>query len=161
MDALPLSLSLSASAGHGLAWRRASLFLIQRKGGDPLIELSRALAKQFRSVLRRCVLAAQPRGSAPVVLCRVSRQGLSLSCWLGDVALRHHTPGSFRTAGVALPVTVLAQIEGGPGAVVSLEQTGPLRGRASWGTSKVPTPWTSTRRTPRPCPPRRSRQPTP
>jgi hypothetical protein len=103
-----------------------------------LIELSRALARQFRAVLRRSVLATEPRGPAPVVLCRASRQGLSLSCRQGDVALRHHTSGSFRASAVALPLTVLAQIEGGAGTVVALEQTAPLKARASWQDEQGP-----------------------
>jgi hypothetical protein len=103
-----------------------------------LIELSRALARQFRAVLRRSVLAAEPRGPAPVVLCRASRQGLTLSCRQGDVALRHHTSGSFRASAVALPLSVLAQIEGGAGTVVALEQTAPLKARASWQDEQGP-----------------------
>jgi hypothetical protein len=102
-----------------------------------LIELSRALARQFRAVVRKSVLVAEPRGPCPTVVCRAGRQGLMLSCQQGDIALRHHTPGSFPNDQIALPYSLLMEFEGGSG-VVTLEQTEPLKGRANWQDRKGP-----------------------
>jgi hypothetical protein len=96
-----------------------------------LIELSRALVRQFRAVVRKSVQAADPRGPCPMVVCRAGRRGLTLTCRQGKVGARHHTPGSFRDSAVAVPFSKLAELEG-TGGVVALEQTAPLEGRASW-----------------------------
>src|SRR5262249_50793002 len=77
------------------------------------------------------VLANEPRGPWPPVAGRAGRQGLNLSSQQGDVALRHHTAGSFRSENLALPGSLLPELEGGSG-VVTLEQTAPFKGKASW-----------------------------
>lgn len=96
-----------------------------------MIELSRTLVRQFRAVARKSVLAADPRGPCPMVVCRAGRQGLSLWCQQGAIGVRHHTPGSFRAAGVAVPYSKLADLEGA-GEAITLEQTAPFKVRASW-----------------------------
>ena len=102
-----------------------------------MIELSRALVRQFRAVVRKSVLAADPRGPCPVVVCRAGRQGLTLSCRQGGVGVRHHTPGSFPTARVAIPFAKLADLEVA-GEVVILEQLAPFKAQASWGAGGEP-----------------------
>ena len=96
-----------------------------------MIELSRALLRQFRAVARKSVLAADPRGPCPAVIFTAGRRALTISCRQGNIGVRHHTPGSFPTAGVALPYSALAELEA-KGETVTLEQTGPFRSRASW-----------------------------
>ena len=96
-----------------------------------MIELSRVLVRQFRAVVRKSILAADPRGPCPVVVCRAGRRGLTLSCRQEKVGVRHHTPGSFPAANVAVPFAKLADLENA-GEVIALEQTAPSRGRASW-----------------------------
>ena len=73
-----------------------------------MIELSRTLVRQFRAVVRKSVLAADPRGPCPTVVCRAGRQGLTLFCRQAQTGVRHHTPGSFGSGCVALPFPVLA-----------------------------------------------------
>ena len=96
-----------------------------------MIELSRVLVRQFRAVVRKSVLAASPRGPSPIVVCRAGRRGLTLSCRREEVGVRHHTPGSFPDANVAVPFARLADLENA-GEVIAIEQTAPSRGRASW-----------------------------
>ena len=96
-----------------------------------MIELSRALVRQFRAVVRKSVLAADPSGPCPMVVCRAGRRGLFLSCQQGKIGVRHHTPGSFPNASVAVPFAKLADLENA-GGVVALEQLAPFKGRASW-----------------------------
>ncbi|MFO0929401.1 MAG: hypothetical protein U0736_20630 [Gemmataceae bacterium] len=96
-----------------------------------MIELSRTLVRQFRAVVRKSVLAADPHGPCPLVVCRAGRQGFSLFCRQGPIGVRHHVPGSFRPASVASPYSKLADLEGAD-EVIALEQTAPFKGRASW-----------------------------
>jgi hypothetical protein len=102
-----------------------------------MIELPRMLARQFRALFRKSVLAAEPRGPCPFVLCRTGKRGLTLSCCQGDVGLRYLQPGRLPAHAVALPATVLAEVEGRDGAVV-LHQTEPTKGRATWDEAGVP-----------------------
>jgi hypothetical protein len=96
-----------------------------------VIELSRNLVKEFRAVVRKSVLAADPRGPCPIVVCKAGRRGRTLSCRQGKIGVRHHTPGSFPTASVAVPFAKLADLEN-LGEVIVVEQTSPSGGRASW-----------------------------
>ena len=96
-----------------------------------MIELSRALVRQFRAVVRKSVMAADPRGPSPVVVCRAGRQGLALSCRQGGVGVRHHTPGSFPNASVAIPFAKLADLESA-GEVITLKQLAPFKASATW-----------------------------
>jgi hypothetical protein len=102
-----------------------------------VIEVSAALLRQFRSVLRKSVLAADPRGPCPTVLCRAGKHGLTLSCRQGDVGLRHLTAGSCPAVSLAFPASLLAKLEGA-GEKVRLEQVAPFQGRASWQGSDGP-----------------------
>ena len=105
-----------------------------------MIELSRDLARVFRAVLRKSVLAADPRGPSPPILCRADKGGLTLSCERGEVGLGHHTPGALPADSIVLPSTLLAEIEGRTKGTVRLESIAPSRGRANWsegGASRV------------------------
>jgi hypothetical protein len=97
-----------------------------------LIEITRRQARLFRALLRKSVLAADPRGPCPLVVCRSGRQGLYLYCRQGPTALRHQVPGSRPSSTVALPASLLARLEGPGDSPVRLEQTGPFKGSASW-----------------------------
>jgi hypothetical protein len=97
-----------------------------------VIEIPRTLARQFRGLLRKSVLAADPRGPCPLVLIRAGKNGLTLSCQQGDVGLRFHLSGRLPAASVALPATALADLEGPADEVVSLEQSGPMVVQATW-----------------------------
>jgi hypothetical protein len=97
-----------------------------------VIELPRALARDFRAVLRRSLADAVLRGPLPAVLCRAGPGGRSLYAGLGELAVCHHQPGDFPVAELAFPGSVLAAFEGGPSQPVALEEVQPGRGRARW-----------------------------
>ncbi len=97
-----------------------------------MIELPRALARDFRAVLRRALAELAPRGQPPPVLCRAGPGGLSLYAGHDELAVRLHQAGDLSAAELALPGAVLATLEGGPAQAVTLEEVQPGRGRARW-----------------------------
>jgi hypothetical protein len=97
-----------------------------------MIELPRALARRFRAVLRRSVMAEVPRGPWPVVLCRADADGLRLEARLGEVGLQYHQPGAFTPDAIAFRASLLGEFEGRDDAPASLELTAPEKGKASW-----------------------------
>jgi hypothetical protein len=103
-----------------------------------LIELSRALARAFRAVLRHSLLADAPRGPWPPVLCRAGEGGLTLQARHGDLAVRHHQPGKRPPDAVAFRAGLLAEFEDRADAPVALEQAAVGKGRASWDEGGVP-----------------------
>jgi hypothetical protein len=95
-----------------------------------MIELPAGLLGSFRSVLRKSALASGRHGPWPAVLCQASGKGLCLSSKQDEIALRHFSAGCFPAASVALPGALLAGLEGRR--AISLEQTAPFQGKASW-----------------------------
>jgi hypothetical protein len=103
-----------------------------------VIELSRALARQFRAVLRRALADQGLRGSSPVILCQAGESGLSLHTRLGDVAVRYQHAGPRTPGKIAFLASVLAEVEGRTDPPVLLEPLPDGRGRASWSEDGVP-----------------------
>jgi hypothetical protein len=103
-----------------------------------MIELPRALARRFKAVLRRSVMAEGPRGPWPVVLCRADAGGLTLQARLGEVGLQYHRPGACAPDAVAFRASLLGEFEGRDEASVALELAAPDKGKASWSDRGVP-----------------------
>jgi hypothetical protein len=103
-----------------------------------LIELTRALARSFRTVLRRSLMEQRPRDAWPPVLCRAGDGGLTLQAAQGDMALRYHAPGKRPTEVIAFPANVLAGFEGRGEDPVTLERVAAGRGRARWDDGGMP-----------------------
>jgi hypothetical protein len=103
-----------------------------------VIELSRALLRQFRAVVRRALLDTDRRGPWPVVICRADQRGLSLEAFQGEVAVRHQQPGSHPPEVIAFPGAMLADMEGRGAEPVVLELIEPGKGRARWADGAVP-----------------------
>jgi hypothetical protein len=103
-----------------------------------VIELTRALARRFRAVLRRSLLADDPRGPWPAVACRAGEAGLTLEACLRGAAVRYHQPGAVAPDALAFPGSVLAEIEGGSEAAVSLEAAAGGAAQARWAERGVP-----------------------
>jgi hypothetical protein len=97
-----------------------------------VIELPRALARDFRAVLRRCTADGLPRGPLPAVLCRAGPGGRSLFAVLDGLAVCHHQEGDCPAAELAFDGAVLAHFEGSTAQPVTLEEISPGRGRACW-----------------------------
>ncbi len=101
-----------------------------------MIELSRALARQFRTMLRHYVMEA--RADWPLVLCRTGGHGLTLKACQGDVALLYHQTGKRPVDAIAFRATVLGEFEGRNDSLVTLEQAAIGKGRARWDDGGVP-----------------------
>jgi hypothetical protein len=103
-----------------------------------MIALPRALARQFRAVLRRSLLDQEPRRSWPLVLCRAGKDGLVLQACQGDMALRYHLQGARSPEAIAFRASVLAEFEGRRDDPVELEQVAFGKGQARWSDGSVP-----------------------
>jgi hypothetical protein len=103
-----------------------------------VIELSRALARRFRVVVRRILTDQGMRGASPVVVCQAGEHGLSLHAQLGDVAVCYHQAGPRTPATIAFLASLLTEIEGRVDAPVVLEAAGEDRARVGWSEGGVP-----------------------
>src|SRR5262249_4061691 len=101
-------------------------------GEQALIEIPRALARQFRVLLRRCTTSRALRGTGPLVGVRASPEGLTMWSCLDEAALRFHQAGSRPPDMLAFHAEVLARIEGRDNNPVCLERLEEKRGRARW-----------------------------
>jgi hypothetical protein len=98
-----------------------------------LFQITRIVARQFRALLRRSVLAAAPRGPCPPVLAALTAEGLLLRAAGFEVGLSCHIsapPAPNKRLGI--PGELLAHIEGGTEALVTLEALSAGRGVARW-----------------------------
>jgi hypothetical protein len=103
-----------------------------------VIALPRALARQYRAVLRRSLMDQESRGSWPLVLCRAGKDGLVLQACQGDMALRYHLEGARQPEAIAFRASVLAEFEGRRDDPVELEQLSFGKGQARWTDGGVP-----------------------
>jgi hypothetical protein len=104
-----------------------------------MIEIPRALARGFRSVLRHSLMAGNQRGIWPLLLCRTDRAGIVLQARQGEVALRCRLEGSSTTEEeIAFRASLLSEFEGRDDSPVSLETLSPYKGQARWTDGDVP-----------------------
>jgi hypothetical protein len=98
-----------------------------------MITFSRAVARRFRSLLRRSVLAAGPRGCIPPVRAVADAGGLTLQAVQDSVGLTLDCPPGPDSAGeLAFPGHLLAEVEGTAEAPVRLEVDEAGRGLVRW-----------------------------
>jgi hypothetical protein len=103
-----------------------------------MIEFSRSLARQFRAVLRRSLLDLEPRGSWPLLLCQLCKDGLVLQACQGDLAVRYQQKAAGELEALAFRSSVLAEFEGRGEEPVTLEQVAVGKGRARWNDRGTP-----------------------
>ena len=103
-----------------------------------MIELTRALARSFRAVLRHSLAEQTPRHGWPPVLCPAGDGGLTLQAVQTETALRRHQTGPRPTDRIAFRADVLARFEGRTEAPVALENVAAGKGRARWEDGGVP-----------------------
>lgn len=101
-----------------------------------MIEIPRALARQFRAVLRRSLM--EGRSDWPLVLLRTDATGLTLEAKQGDVAVRYQCDGSHDSEAIEFRTSVLGEFEGHTNDPVLLEQVEFGKGRARWTDGGVP-----------------------
>jgi hypothetical protein len=100
-----------------------------------MIEITRSLARSFRAVCRR----ASKVGSRTVpVVFTASRERLTVHSLQGDVAVAYRQPGEYAPEVIALPVDVLADIEGKENSPVVLERTGEDHCLVRWQDKGIP-----------------------
>jgi hypothetical protein len=104
-----------------------------------MIVLPRAMARSFRSVLRRSVMAASPRGPAPPVLVIAGAEGLTLRAVWDEVGLTYRVAIDHAGSGqIAFPGELLARFEGAGNESVTLNMLLPNKAQASWDEQGVP-----------------------
>ncbi len=103
-----------------------------------MIELTRSLARCYRTVLRRSLQEQEPRRSWPLVLCRAGDGGLTLQSVQGDLALQFHMDDARPPDRIAFRTHLLAKFEGRTDVPVVLERVAAGKGRARWDDGGVP-----------------------
>jgi hypothetical protein len=102
-----------------------------------LITLPRSIARQFRTVLRRSLIALGPRGPTPLVRLRSGPDGLILTSYHSECTLRYRLPGSYPSDVLVFPLRHLVDFEAARG-TVELEGQTFGKGRARWTDGEVP-----------------------
>ena len=104
-----------------------------------MITLSRGLARSFRSVMRRSVMASFPRGPAPPVLAVAGPEGLTLRAAYHEVGLTLRLPIEGADSDkIAFRGDVLAGLEGTGSEPVTLEAVSADKGQARFQDRGVP-----------------------
>jgi hypothetical protein len=101
-----------------------------------LITITRRLAQQLRSVLRRAF--GSFRGTGPAVGFIADKAGLTAKSMFGDIAVEVRIPGERTAETIWLPFEFLADIAGKNDEPVELEVTGNDQVSAQWRTGNVP-----------------------
>jgi hypothetical protein len=101
-----------------------------------VITLERCLAQQLRAMLRRCPLPSGLR-DPPRLRLQTGPDGLHIAMPLAECAISYHQPGSLPEEVLAIPASVLGDIEGKSGSV-QLEVLASGKGRASWDDGELP-----------------------
>src|SRR5262245_6861951 len=102
------------------------------------MEIPRALARQFRALLRRCSASRAQRGPGPPVLARAGPDGLTVCSGLDEAALYYHLNGPRESDELAFRAELLARVEGRDRSSVLLERVDPGKGRARWQEGNLP-----------------------
>ena len=101
-----------------------------------MITITRRLAQQLRSVLRRAF--GNFRGNGPAVGFIGDKAGLTVRSIYGDVAVECRLPGDRPTETLWLPFEVLADVGGKNDEPVDLESSGDGQISVQWRTGNVP-----------------------
>lgn len=102
-----------------------------------MIQITRVLARQFRAMLRKSVLAGMPKGGHIPVVLQAGRDGLRLHAHQVDVGLEYHLPGSHAPEVITCPSNVLDDCQGNKDTPVTFEdKTGTIQVR--WDDHSVP-----------------------
>ncbi len=103
-----------------------------------MIQLTRALARQLRAVLRKSVWAAAPRGARPPIMLRAERDELRVCAYDAEVAVEYRQPGRHTPEVLAVSAEVLDECEGRSEASVTLEVVEPNSVQARWEDAGAP-----------------------
>jgi hypothetical protein len=101
-----------------------------------LITITRRLAQQLRSVLRRAF--GNFRGNGPAIGFIADKEGLTVRSIYGDVAIECRLPGERPAETLWLPFEFLADVAGKNDSEVELEASGDGQVSVQWRTGNVP-----------------------
>jgi len=99
-----------------------------------LLQITRSLARQLRSVFRRLV----SRQNVSAVSLQAGADGLRVRLHAPEVAAEYHQPGAFPAEQLTVNLDVLAETEGRDDSPVVLEKVGTDAVRARWTDSGIP-----------------------
>jgi hypothetical protein len=107
-----------------------------------VITISRCHSRTLRALFRRSILDLAPRGPAPpLVLMADPNAGLRVRFQHDALAVEQLVPGGPRTAEtIAVPLEVLAEVEGRDDSPVIFEAVAPDRTLVRWRTCSTPSP---------------------
>src|SRR5476649_1602486 len=110
------------------------IFVLIRTESEAIrwIELTRALARCCRTVLRRSLQEQEPRRSWPLLLCKAGDDGLTLQSVQADMALHFHQTGARPPDVIAFHAQALGEFEGRTEVPVVVEHVAAGKGRARW-----------------------------
>jgi hypothetical protein len=100
-----------------------------------MIEITRSLARSFRAVCRR---ASKVGSRALPVVFTAGRDKLTVHTHQGEVAVAYHQPGEYAPEVIALPLDVLAEVEGKDDSPMVLERTGAEQCLVRWQDKGIP-----------------------
>jgi len=103
-----------------------------------VIVISRAVARQFRAVLRRVLQDADQRSQWPLVLCHADASGLTLQARCGDIGVCLQQAGGQTPDTLLFRSSLLAEIEGRSDTPVELESVEATKGQARFDDGGVP-----------------------
>jgi hypothetical protein len=102
-----------------------------------MIEISRALIRQLRTVFQRAIGRATRAHAGPLVFFHAGPDGLDIRATGPDTSIEYHLVGNFEPVLFAVPLSVLAECEGRKGDPVRIElSTGKLH--IQWQDGGVP-----------------------
>jgi hypothetical protein len=112
-------------------------FLQKQIGNERMISISRRLAKQLRTVLRRA-LAGRPRHSWSPILLQAGATGLCIQLNDPEVSIEYREPGVLAEERILLPAKALDDFQGAADSLVELQATSAGACVASWTDAGVP-----------------------
>jgi len=101
-----------------------------------MIQISRMLARQLRSVFRK--LASREKASFAKVSLVTGPDGLRVCLHQTDILAEYHQAGEFSAAQIILPLQAFADFEGRSDTAVTLETVDANNARAQWEDAGVP-----------------------
>ena len=103
-----------------------------------MIEITRALVRQLRTVFQRAVGRATRAHAGPLVFFHAGPEGLNIRAAGPDTSIEYHLAGSFEPALFAVPLSVLAECEGRKDDPVRIEAKGKNKLHVQWQDGGVP-----------------------
>ena len=103
-----------------------------------MIQISRTLARQLRSVIRRSIVEQESRSEWPMLLCRSDGKTLCLYTHGNGVGVLYRVSTEQPANAIAFRSYVLKEFEGRKGELLTLEQSAPGKGCAKWHDGPCP-----------------------